>query len=44
MALRHLANVEMQKAGNVFEILQAARDQRIGGAGFRRISPKNDNV
>ena len=43
-AARHFADVEMRDAGNVFQKLVRAGDDFLGGVGFGRVGPENDNV
>ena len=41
---RHLADVKLQHAGNVLEVLVGAGDQFIRRVGLRRIRPENNDV
>jgi hypothetical protein len=44
VAAHHFAHVEMEDAGDAFQILISAGDNGIGRLGFGRVGPKNDNV
>ena len=44
VARDHFADVEVEAAGNGFQILVGAGNQFIGGGGIGRIGPENDNV